>query len=301
MSENYSFNISNPRLNDSDFSGNFSIYKTRYDYNDYTVNTEGISVGTGHRFTRHITGYLGYTYADNGYDNFGSSVFDSYYSIFFESYAKSSVTVSATFDNTDDYYLPREGFIASQSFERGGLGADAEFFKSRTNFAAYQGLNEWLGADIIFRYKARYNHVTDLGYLPIAERFYMGGIRSVRGYESYSLSPSYVDENGVTRRMGGTQTFSNNFELSFPLLPKAKMRVAAFYDWGWIYGKVPEHVAYHNIPTAGNEQEISRSSYGAALEWFSPMGPIQFVYATPIDPQKGDRKSYFEFTIGQRF
>ena len=62
---------------------------------------------------------------------------------YYESYAKSSVTVSATFDNTDDYYLPREGFIASQSFERGGLGADAEFFKSRTNFAAYQGLNSY--------------------------------------------------------------------------------------------------------------------------------------------------------------
>ncbi len=299
--QNYSFNISNPRLNDSDFSGNFSIYASRYEYNDYTVLTEGVSVGTGHRFTRHITGYLGYTYADNGYEDFDQGVISNYYSVFFESYAKSSITISATFDNTDDYYLPREGFIASQSFERSGIGGDADFFKSRSTFSAYRGLNEWLGFDLIARYKARYYQVNDMGYLPLAERFYMGGMRSVRGYESYSLSPSYKDENGNLRRTGGKQTFSNNVELSFPLLPKAKMRVAAFYDWGWIYGNVPDHVAFNNIPTNGYDQDIRRSSYGGMLEWLSPMGPVQLIYATPIDPQPGDRKSYFEFSIGQRF
>ncbi len=299
--QNYSFNISNPRLNDSDFSGNFSIYTSRYEYNDYTVLTEGISVGTGHRFTRHISGYMSYTYADNGYEDFSVNELSRYYSVYFESYAKSSLTLSATFDNTDDYYLPREGVILSQSLERAGIGADADFFKSKTTFSAYQGLQDWIGFDLIGRYKARYSYVNDMGNLPIAERFYMGGMRSVRGYESYSLSPSYKDEYGNIRRVGGTQTFSNNVELSFPLLPKAKMRVAAFYDWGWIYGEVPEHVAYNNVPSQGNTQNISRSSYGAAIEWFSPMGPVQLIYANPIDPQSDDRKAYFEFSIGQRF
>jgi outer membrane protein insertion porin family len=301
LTQNYSFNISNPRMNDSDFSGNFSVYHSSYEYNDYTVNSQGITVGTGHRFTRHITGYIGYTYADTGYQDYASSVFDSYYAVFFESYAKSSITVSATFDNTDDYYLPREGVVAMQSFERSGIGGDADYFKSRTTFSAYRGMQEWLDFDLIARYKARYYYAEDKGYLPLAERFYMGGMRSVRGYESYSLAPSYIDENGQRRRIGGTQTFSNNFELSAPLVPKAKMRLAAFYDWGWITGRVPTHVAYNNIPTHGYSQDITRSSYGLALEWFSPMGPIQLIYANAIDPQPGDRTTHFEFTIGQRF
>jgi outer membrane protein insertion porin family len=301
LTQNYSFNISNPRMNDSDFSGNFSVYHSSYEYNDYTVNSQGVTVGTGHRFTRHITGYIGYTYADTGYQDYASSVFDSYYAVFFESYAKSSITVSATFDNTDDYYLPREGVVAMQSFERSGIGGDADYFKSRTTFAAYRGMQEWLDFDLIARYKARYYYAEDKGYLPLAERFYMGGMRSVRGYESYSLAPSYIDENGQRRRIGGTQTFSNNFELSAPLVPKAKMRLAAFYDWGWITGRVPTHVAYNNIPTHGYSQDITRSSYGLALEWFSPMGPIQLIYANAIDPQPGDRTTHFEFTIGQRF
>lgn len=300
-SENYSFNISNPRLDDSDFSGNFSLYQTRYEYNDYSVATQGVTVGTGHRFTRHITGYLSYTYADNGYDDYEGTLSQSYYGMFFESYAKSAVTVSLNFDNTDDFYLPREGMIASQSFERAGLGGDADYFKSRTNFGIYQGLEEWLDADLIARYKVRYSYASDLGYMPLAERYYLGGIRTLRGYQSYSVSPNYVDEYGSRRRMGGMQSFSQSAELSFPLLPKAKMRLAAFYDWGWIEGDVPEHIAYHNIPTQGGDQEHIRSSYGVAMEWFSPMGPIQLVYAKPIDPQRGDRTANFEFTIGQRF
>lgn len=287
LTQNYSFNITNPRLNDSDFSGNFSVFKSSYEYNDYTVKTDGISGGVGHRFTRHISGYLGYTYSKNKYtlaDDVNTSTIDTF---FFEDYSKSSVTIRANYDDTDDYYLPREGFTLSQSFEKSGLGADADFFKSRTSFGKYYGLEEYVGFDAIFRYKARLNVVIDNGYIPIAEKFYMGGIGSVRGYESYSLSPTVIDSDGTVRRIGGKQTFSNNLEMSFPLMPKAKMRLVTYVDWGFI----------------GDEKitDISRGGYGAGLEWFSPVGPIQLMFSNPINPQTGDKTAHFEFTMGQRF
>jgi len=292
--QNYSFNISNPRLNDSDFSGNFSIYHSVYDYNDYTVSSDGISVGAGHRFSRHISGYLGYGYSGNSYafsDTLDTTLIDTYY---FEDYTKSSVTMSLSWDNTDDYYLPREGFTLSQSFEKSGLGAQANFLKSRTKFAKYYGLDDLVGFDAIFRYKARYNAVVNNGYIPLAEKFYMGGIGSVRGYESYSLSPTISDANAVDgiRRVGGTQTFSNNFELSFPLLPKAKMRLVTYLDWGFISDNITPNLLSNNI---------SRAGYGAGLEWFSPVGPIQLMFSNPINPQKDDKIAHFEFTMGQRF
>ncbi|MEA3331861.1 MAG: outer membrane protein assembly factor BamA [Campylobacterota bacterium] len=287
MTQNYSFNISNPRLNDSDFSGNFSIYKSSYDYDDYSVYTDGISIGTGHRFTRYISGYLGYGYSSNSYDvsdDINETITDSYY---FEDYAKSSVTMSVSFDNTDDYYLPREGYAISQSFEKAGLGSGADFFKSRTTFGKYVGLDDYIGLDVIFRYKARFYYAADTGYLPIAERFYMGGLGSVRGYESYSISPTRTESDGTIRRVGGRQTFSNNVELSFPLVPKAKMRLVTYLDWGFI----------------GDDSltEYSRGGYGAGLEWFSPVGPIQLMFSTPLNEQVDDKTAGFEFTMGQRF
>jgi len=291
--KNYSFNISNPRLNDSDFSGNFSIYKSVYEYNDYTVNSDGISMGIGHRFTRFITGYLGYNYAAVSYDDIDPNYFvlNPQLQQYFESYNKSSVTISANFDNTDDYYLPRHGWAISQSFEKAGIGADANFFKSRSTINKYNGLQEYIGFDAIFRWKNRYFAAADTGFLPQAEGFYMGGLGSVRGYESYSL-PYIIDQNGNAVRVSATQTASSNIEMSFPLVPKAKMRFAIFYDAGWIRTGRPE---------LGNVPDIFRMGYGVGLEWFSPVGPLQLVFANPVNPADDDKVSHFEFTIGQRF
>ncbi len=298
ITKNASFNISNPRLNDSDFSGNFSIYSSEYKYNDYTVQSEGVTLGTGHRFSRFISGYLTYNYSSNAYDIYNPENLSKYFTTYFEDYTKSSVTITASFDNTDDYYLPRSGFVLTQSFEKAGLGAQADFFKSRTRFSTYKGLEKYVGFDAIFRYKARFYFAENTGYLPIAERFYMGGIGSVRGYESYSLSPAVKEvgeDNNVTfRRVGGRQTFSNSVELSFPLVPKAKMRLVTYLDWGFI----------------GQDKlsEISRGGYGAGVEWFSPVGPIQLMFSKAINPLThdtdtlpADRTTTFEFTMGQRF
>jgi len=298
--KNLSFNISNSRLNDSDFSGNFSIYSSSYEYNDYSVDSQGVTLGTGHRFSRFISGYLSYNYSANKYDIYHPENLLDNYTYYFENYSKSSLIMSINFDNTDDYYLPRKGFVIAQSFEKSGLGADADFFKSRTRFSAYKGLQDFVGFDAIFRYKARFYFAENTGYLPIAERFYMGGIGSVRGYQSYSLSPAVkeIDEAGNIsyRRVGGRQTFSNSVELSFPLIDKAKMRLVTYLDWGFI--------------GQNSLSEISRGGYGTGIEWFSPVGPIQLMFSKAINPLKhddpdknlpADKTTSFEFTMGQRF
>jgi outer membrane protein insertion porin family len=291
----YAFNISNPRLNDSDFSGNFSINNSSTQYDTYTTTSKGLSVGAGHRFNRYWSGYVGYNYSQNAYSGLSDANLTAEQLRYYESYAKSSVMASASYDSTDDYYVPREGMSFSQSFEKAGVGADADFLKSRTNFGLYRGLQKLTDFDLIMRYKARFNYVSDTGYLPINERFYMGGIGSVRGYQSYSISPILTDAQGVplldstgeVQKNGGTQTFSNSLEMSVPLVPEARMRATAFVDYGWIGDK--------------SLTEIARSSYGVSLEWFSPVGPLQLVFSNPLNAQTGDKITHFEFTIGQRF
>ncbi|WP_310439551.1 outer membrane protein assembly factor BamA [Sulfuricurvum sp.] len=285
---NYSFNISNPRLNDSDFSGNFSIYDSSTEYDSYTTSSTGMSVGVGHRFNRYWSGYMGYNYSKNDYSDVDTTT-STLDPRSYESYAKSSVITSVTFDNTDDYYVPREGVTFSQSIEKAGVGGEADFIKSRTTFGAYQGLQKLTDFDLILRYKARFNYAEETGYLPLGEKFYMGGIGSVRGYQGYSISPTNgIDvSTGEPYKIGGTQTFSNSLEFSAPLVPEARMRATAFVDYGMI----------------GEESlsEIKRGGYGIALEWFSPVGPLQLVFSNPIGDKPGDDVTHFEFTIGQRF
>ncbi len=295
LSSNYSFSLSNPRLNDSDFSGNMMVYTSEFEYNDYTVKSNGFDLGTGYRFTRYISGYLGYGYSGNSYkfEEDTNYLHKDYY----QSYKKSSFFVSARFDNTDDYYVPREGFVVTQSIEYAGVGADADFVKSRTGFAAYKGLDEYVGFDLIARYKAKVNYVKDTGFLPIAEKFYMGGIGSVRGYESYSLSPATRKDDDASdgvRRYGGEYSATNSFELSFPFVESAKMRLVTYLDWGYI-GSSEKSVGDYEV------KNLSRGGFGGGLEWFSPVGPVQLMFSRPLAKKSGDKTAFFEFTMGQRF
>ena len=114
----------------------------------------------------------------------------------------------------------------------------------------------------------------------------MGGVRTVRGYESGSIG-GIVEGDGYYYRTGGKYTFSNSVEASIPLLEAAKMRLAFFLDYGMI----------------GDDDfnEYERAGTGAAIEWFSPMGPISLIFAYPLMKEDGDKTSNFEFTMGQQF
>lgn len=285
MTHNYSFSISNPHLDDSDYSGNFAVYQSGTNYTNYNVQSNGLSLGMGHQFTRHINGYLGYSYSSNSYSNINiiTSPLSQYY---FTSYNKSAVTLSVIFNNTNNYYLPTTGFIASESIEKAGLGANANFIKTQTAYNKYYGLKHLTGKNIIFRYKAKFNYALNTGYLPVAERYYMGGIGSVLGYQAYSLSPTIIS-NGTKVNIGGEQRFTNSVELSFPLINKAKMRLVTFVNWGFIGDS--------------SLTQISRGGYGAGIEWFSPVGPIQLMFANPLNEHAGDNVSHFAFTLGQKF
>ncbi|MEA2028675.1 MAG: BamA/TamA family outer membrane protein, partial [Campylobacterota bacterium] len=137
--------------------------------------------------------------------------------------------------------------------------------------------------DLILRYKARLNMIEDNGYVPIAEKLFMGGIGSVRGYNAYSLSPR--DAEG--RRTGALKNFTTSVEASIPLSTEAKMRLTGFYD----YGMIGEN----------SFDEIKRSSAGVVIEWQSGFGPINLVFAKALDDEEGDSTSTFEFSMGTKF
>jgi len=303
--KSFSINLSNPRLNDSDFSGSSSVYTNNTDYDDYTVSTQGVGLGLGRRLSRFLTGSLNYTYAESQYSNISSDInLTGVDQIFFEDYSKSAVTVGLRFDNTDDYYIPRNGISVGTSLEFAGLGGTSDFIKNNNNIKFFKGLSKYIGADLILRYKLQLNHIfydnkaeDARENLPTAERFNMGGVGSVRGYQSYSLSP----RDGLDRRIGGRSLAVSSVEMNFPLIPKAKLRGSAFYDYGWLRGNGQELGDDPDDIKNYKETTIKRSSYGMVLEWFSPMGPIQLIFSKAVDAEPGDELAAFEFTIGQRF
>ncbi|TLD79902.1 outer membrane protein assembly factor BamA [Helicobacter sp. MIT 05-5293] len=278
--------LSNPRVLDSKYSMSFSGYHSLYWNWDYREQTTGFSITGGRLLTNTLRASLGYTLSTTGILDYYNASLESLYKKYFtiDRPLKSSISPSLYFDNTDDYYFPKNGAIVSAYIEQAGLGGDEKFTKIYGKAALYYHLKSLLSIDLIARYKAQAGAIIDEGYVPITSKFYMGGISSVRGYQVSSLTPR--DETGQIR-IGGNYMMTHSFELSYGLLEKAQMRVAFFFDYGMI--------------GEARLTDVTRSSWGVAIEWVSPMGPIVLVFPQPINPQPNDRTSRFEFTMGTRF
>jgi outer membrane protein insertion porin family len=126
--------------------------------------------------------------------------------------------------------------------------------------------------------------------LPFFKNFVAGGIGTVRGYEFNSLGPR--DSNSLS--LGGSKSLIGNVEFLFPIPGYAKeksVRLSAFVDGGKIYGE----------ESTSQINDGARYTYGFALTWISPVGPLKMSYALPLNSQLGDRLERFQFTLGQIF
>ena len=300
ISLNYSLNINNPRIWDSEYSFGMNFYRREFNYETqgYEQKSSGIGTNIGKQITRNLYGYVGYNYSKNKTDGYFENSASQYSSIWNDedfSYAKSTFSLGLNYDSTDDFYVPREGIILGGSVGHSGFGGDEEFMDYSAKFGFYKGLEDYIDYDLIFRYKLRANMLQDRGQIHGPEKLFLGGPSSLRGYEPYSIAPHTdsigVDKNGEAESKrkfkGGLKSVVSTVEASIPLSDSAKMRLAFFYDHGFI----------------GEDKfdEIERNSYGVALEWFSPMGPINLIWGWAINPDKLDRESRFEFTMGRKF
>lgn len=278
--------LSNPRVLDSKYSASFSVFHSLYWNWDYREQTTGGSITAGRLLTNTLRASLGYTLSTTRVLDFYNAdtewLYRQYLTI--DRPVKSAITPGLYFDNTDDYYFPKNGAIISAYMEYAGLGGDEQYTKFYGKMALYYHFKSLLGIDLIARYKTQAGAIIENGYVPITSKFYMGGISSVRGYQVSSLTPR--DPSGAIR-IGGNYMMTHSGELSYGILEKAQMRIALFTDYGMI--------------GVDNLRDTVRASWGFAVEWVSPMGPIVLVFPRPINPQPNDRTSTFEFTMGTRF
>jgi outer membrane protein insertion porin family len=270
----------------------------------------------GRQFLRHFYFSGGVSYIDNSSEiNEDSNNNDTAIErlLYVDQYKKISGLLGLNFDNTDDYYTPREGFIAGINLEFGSFDGDltpidqlfytdyANMTKIYARFGAYYGMEDLIDYDLIMRFKAKGTWLEhgENEKVPTAERLYMGGVGSVRGYSPYSISPyiSYIDPNTgfpVENRFGGDKRASGTIEASIPISEAAKMRLTFFADAGYI---TADKVKGGNFV----KNDLSRTSVGAQIEWQSPFGPINLIYGYALDDVPDDEKAPFEFSMGTKF
>ena len=313
VSQSYNVSFVNPKVWDSMYSMGLSLYKRKFEYYDYTEDTLGGSLNIGRQFFRHLYASVGIGYVDNQseYNRDSDIGTDFLNRLYGDKYRKASGFVGISWDNTDDFYLPREGYIASLNAEFASMGGDeidrqtypagyADFTKLTARFGAYYGMEDWIDYDLILRFKARGTYISKdpEAKLPIAERLFMGGIGSVRGYQPFSISPTLPNGD----RIGGTYRTSATVEASIPLSEAAKMRLAFFFDIGVIGSENERYLdPVNNTVEEKTFDNITRSSVGGVIEWQSGFGPINLVFGYALDDKPGDQTATFEFSMGSKF
>lgn len=195
-------------------------------------------------------------------------------------------------DTRDRFLFPSDGSRHSIALEVGVPGSDLEYYKLDYKGATYFPVSD----NVSFVLKSRLatgGGYGDIDDLPFFERFFSGGISSVRGFENNSLGPTGLVGGDPQDPSGGDFVVNANAELLFPV-PFFKdnkgLRLSAFVDAGQVY---------EDIDTFDADQ--IRYSAGLSVTWISPLGPFTLSYAQPLNDEEDDELQEVQFTIGTSF
>jgi len=179
-------------------------------------------------------------------------------------------------------------------------GSDLEYYKINYITNTYIGVT---GATTLL---LRSNLAYGGGYgktdkLPFYERYFAGGLRTVRGYESNSLGPrDPVSGFAIGGNMRVTAGADYIFPIPFVEKPPSSVRLSTFLDIGNVFLDNDNTFDADETET-GFQADQLRSSVGVSLVWISPIGPLRFSYAKTINDVPGDDLRAFQFSIGSFF
>jgi outer membrane protein insertion porin family len=187
-------------------------------------------------------------------------------------------------DKRDSVIYTTKGTHQRATAEVGLPGGDLTYYKSTYQLQWYHPLTR----NLVFYTSGQVGYAA--GYegkpLPFFKVFYLGGVNSVRGYETATIGPK--DSNGDA--LGGSHLMQASAELLFPFpgLEKDKsVRLSWFVDSGMV----------------GESYDFGEMRYstGLGFNWYSPVGPLKLSFARAIHEQPSDQLQRVQFSLGTVF
>ncbi len=278
-SQLYDISFTEPWLFDMPLWSKFDVWNLYREYDTYNLDSRGCGATFGYPLWTYMTGYVGYRLSQDNVKDIKDEA--SYYTKKQAGQTMSSgVTFTLSRDSTDDPIFPSTGSKNSISVEYTGgpLMGDVSYTR-------YGATSSWffpLPLDTIFGIRGRIGIAkgNEGKEVPIFERYYLGGMNSLRGLRS--VGPTDPATGDV---IGGLTMLNFNVEYLFPLIKNAGMKGVIFFDTG-------------NSWESGYDIGGMRKTAGTGIRWYSPMGPLRLEWGYVLDRKEGESASRWEFTIG---
>lgn len=279
----YQASFWNPHLYDSPLGLGFDAYNTIQDFDDYDLDTKGGKLKFAYSLGNYSRLYWNVRTEQYYVDDIDDDASEEIKDIEGKNWSN-AIATSLVRDTTNKRLNPTQGTVNTATIEYAGglLGGDDNFIKTTYEFSYFQP----------FIWKFIFNMRWKIGYLfensgdevPDFERFYLGGINTVRGYDYRDISCE--DDKGAD--IGGYKTIYTNYELTFPIKEDLGLLGLFFFDAGdvWDQDETIDLDLYKSV--------------GTGIRWQSPMGPLRLEYGYPLD-DLDNNNGKFEFSIGRFF
>lgn len=299
LTTQFTTSFTEPWLFDTRFSGTAEVYKWKQEYDDYTFEDQefedytrdslGGQLGIGYpidKIDEYTRGSVGYGYDDSDISNVPEDASPQWKDMEGRNLT-SSITLGINRDSRDKPWDTSRGSINGLTFEFAGrfLGGDVSFNRIRATSAWYFPLF-W---NTVFLTRGNWGYMAKAsgGRLPVYQKFRIGGINTVRGFEFGSISPRDPETGDY---IGGEKMMYYNFEYRVPLIKSQGIVGLVFFDCGNVY-TTDENYSFSGIKKAA----------GAGIRWYSPMGPLRLEYGKNLDPEDWEKSGKWEFSVGGAF
>jgi outer membrane protein insertion porin family len=287
-SSEFDIRFTEPWLFDRRISSGVDLFKWTREYDDYTRD----SLGGALRFKfplgldEYTLGTAKYLYDDTTIKDVVPTAPFSIQEEEGESLT-SSITLGIERDSRDRLWNPSRGSQNEFTFEYAGgpLGGTVYFNRYELRSGWYFPL-PW---DTSFMVQGRWGYIQQRsgGELPDYQKYRIGGLNTVRGYDWYSIA---LTDPATGEDIGAEKMMVYNLEYRFPILKEQGVVGVVFFDAGNVFGK-DENYTFSDI----------RKSVGAGVRWYSPLGPIRIEYGYILSPRPDDPTGNVEFSMGGSF
>jgi len=283
----YVLSFTNPWLFDKPITLGFDVYKLESDYFDYDEDVTGIALRMGHPIIKRKL----YMYYKLAYETLDVSDIEDNASKYLKEQEGKTTTISFTpsivWSTLNHPLDPSEGNKSKLYLQYAGgpLGGDSHFIKTGLEVSQYKTLF-WKFVGMVHG-EAGYAESLDSNKpVPLNERFWLGGMHSVRGYKYGDISPK--DEAGY--EYGGDKYLLFNVEGIFPLSQDLNLKGVVFFDAGQVWDDDESYLS-----------SDLKKAVGFGLRWFSPMGPLRLEYGFKLDKEGGESPGRWDFSVGGMF